>query len=83
MSTSGEAFDRRRRARGTPQGEPPRHELVSRIMAAYRETPDLSLHLHQAVRFFELTPRTCQVVFDDLVSEGLLRRERDGRYTAP
>jgi hypothetical protein len=83
MSTSRDAFDRRRRARGTPHGEPSRAELVSRIMAAYRDRPGLSLHLHDAVQLFGLTPRTCQVLFDDLVSQGRLHRRRGGEYTAP
>jgi len=50
------------------------------IVGAYREMPGLSLHLSQAARLFGVKPVTCQVVFDDLVEGGELRRTSDGQY---
>jgi hypothetical protein len=42
--------------------------------------PGLSLHLNQAARLFALQERTCEIVMDDLVREGQLRRAADGQY---
>jgi hypothetical protein len=50
------------------------------IVGAYREMPGLSLLLPQAARLFGVRPLTCQVVLDDLVSDGQLRRTPDGQY---
>jgi hypothetical protein len=75
--------ERRRSARGTPTGEPSRSHLVAMIEATYREMPGLGVHLNQAVRLFGLRDRTCEVVLDDLVREGRLRRAADGQYRAP
>jgi hypothetical protein len=49
----------------------------------YREMPGLSLHLGQAARLFGLRPATCQIVLDDLVRRGVLRRATDGQYVIP
>jgi hypothetical protein len=75
--------DRRRSARGTPTGEPSRSDLVTMIEATYREMPGLGVHLNQAARLFGLRDRTCEVVLDDLVRDGRLRRSADGQYRAP
>jgi hypothetical protein len=75
-----DAFDRRHAVRGTRQGEPPRLALVASILGSYREMPGLSLRIEQAARLFGLQPRTCQVVLEDLVREGQLRRAADGQY---
>ena len=72
--------DRRQHPRGTSQAEPSRPHLVSMIVGAYREMPGLSLLLPQAARLFGVRPLTCQVVLDDLVSDGQLRRTPDGQY---
>jgi hypothetical protein len=72
--------ERRRVRRGVPEGEPPRGHLVPMIVGMYREMPGLKLHLHQAARLFGLRPATCQIVLDDLVSSGRLRRTDDGQY---
>jgi hypothetical protein len=46
--------------------------------------PGLSLHLNQAARLFGLRGTTCQIVLEDLVRRGSLRRGEDGQYrTAP
>jgi hypothetical protein len=52
------------------------------VFGTYAEMPGLSLHLNQAARLFGLREATCDVVLDDLVSEGLLRRSGDGQYRA-
>jgi hypothetical protein len=75
--------ERRRSARGTPMGEPSRSHLVAMIEATYREMPGLGVHLNQAARLFGLRNRTCEVVLEDLVREGRLRRAADGQYRAP
>jgi hypothetical protein len=36
--------------------------------------------LNQASRLFGLCPTTCQVLLDDLVALGRLRRAHDGQY---
>ncbi len=74
------APDRRRHVRGGPGAEPPRVSLVSMILGTYREMPGLCLHLHQASRLFGLRRSTCQIVLDDLVADGRLRKAADGQY---
>ena len=72
--------DRRRRPRGTGDGELTRPQLVSMILGTYREMPGLCLHQKQAARLFGLNNQTCQIVLDDLVAAGRLRRAHDGQY---
>ena len=74
------APDRRRARRGAPQGEPSRVELIALILGSYYQMPGLTLRLEQAARLFGLRTRTCQVVFEDLVRVGALRRTEDGQY---
>jgi len=74
------AHERRRRERGTPGAEPPRAQLVAMIRGTFREMPGLSLHLNQAARLFGLRHVTCQIILDDLVADGALRRAQDGQY---
>jgi DNA-binding IclR family transcriptional regulator len=50
------------------------------VLGTFREMPGLSLQLNQAARLFGVHPTTCQVVFDDLVALGRLRRSHDGQY---
>jgi hypothetical protein len=72
--------DRRSRPRGGPDGEPSRPQLVSMILGSYREMPGLCLHTNQAVRLFGMRAQTCQIVLEDLVYKGRLRRAHDGQY---
>ena len=72
--------ERRLRRRDTVIGEPPRRQLESMIIGTFREMPGLSLHLAQAARLFGLRVATCEVVLDDMVRHGTLRRTADGQY---
>jgi hypothetical protein len=74
------AFDRRHAVRGTPDGEPPRLALIASILGSYREMPGLCLRVEQAARLFGLRRATCEIVLEDLVREGQLRRDADGQY---
>ena len=74
--------DRRRSDRGTAATEPGRQHLVTMILGTFHEMPGLCLHANQAARLFGLRPATCQVVLDDLVATGKLRRAHDGQYVA-
>ena len=51
------------------------------IAGAYRELPGLTLRINQAARLFGLRNVTCQVVLEDLVRRGQLRRTADGQFT--
>ena len=72
--------ERRRLPRNFVQGEPPRAQLTSNIIGAYREMPGLNLTLDQAARLFGLRSSTCRIVLEDLVKDGRLRRSVEGRY---
>ena len=72
--------ERRRTPRVPSKGEPPRAQLTSVIVGAYREMPGLNLTLDQAARLFGLRDNTCRVVLDDLIKDGKLRRSIAGRY---
>ena len=74
--------ERRQRARGTTDAEPDRRFLVAMIVGTYREMPGLCLHVNQAARLFGLRRSTCEIVLEDLVQQGLLRRAADGQYTS-
>ena len=74
-----ESLDRRRQQRGVG-AEPVRAELVAMVLGTFREMPGLCLHLNQAARLFGVHPTTCQVLLDDLVALGRLRRAHDGQY---
>jgi hypothetical protein len=78
----GDGLERRQSARGTARGEPSRARLVVMIEGTYREMPGLSLFLSEAARLFGLREKTCEVILDDLVRKGRLRRSADGRYRA-
>ena len=73
------SHDRRRQPRGG-SAEPVRAELVTMVLGTFREMPGLSLHLNQAARLFGVHSTTCQVLLDDLVALGRLRRAHDGQY---
>jgi len=53
------------------------------IAGTYGEMPGLRLHLEQAARLFGLQRGTCEVVLEDLVRAGRLRRSNDGQYCLP
>jgi hypothetical protein len=72
--------ERRNCRRDAIIGEPPRRQLESMIVGTYREMPGLSLSLPQAARLFGLGLGTCEVVLDDMVRHGALRRTADGQY---
>jgi hypothetical protein len=72
--------ERRHGQRGTLAGEPPRSVLVALVLGSYQELPGLMLRLEQAARLFGLRKRTCEVVLEDLVRTGALRRTADGQY---
>jgi hypothetical protein len=72
--------ERRLHNRGTAASEPSRLQLEVMITGTYREMPGLSLHLGQAARLFGLRPAMCEVVLDDMVRGGFLRRADDGQY---
>jgi hypothetical protein len=72
--------ERRQQPRGLETAAPPRAQLVSMIVGTFREMPGLCLHANQAARLFDLPPSTCQIVLDDLVTQGKLRRASDGQY---
>jgi hypothetical protein len=72
--------DRRQGARGTPQGEPSRPELLARIVGAYRDLPGLCLTERQAARLFGLRILTCEAVLRDLVGLRELARDDEGLY---
>jgi predicted transcriptional regulator of viral defense system len=74
--------DRREVSRGTPNGGPPRQELTTTILGSYAEMPGLILTVQQAARLFQVHPRTCEVILNDLASVGRLRRTLDGQYRA-
>ncbi|MGB2716504.1 MAG: hypothetical protein WBC51_20140 [Vicinamibacterales bacterium] len=75
-----QSAERRLRPRDAVTGEPSRGHLERMILGTYREMSGLSLHLSQATRLFGLRLTTCQVVLDDLVRQGVLRRATDGQY---
>jgi DNA-binding IclR family transcriptional regulator len=72
--------DRRRITRGSLGAEGRRADLVASILGCYREMPGLNLRVDEAARLFDLRPNTCEIVLNDLVREGWLRRNFSGRY---
>jgi CheY-like chemotaxis protein len=77
---SRDGVERRLRPRNGGAGELPRPNLETMVVGTYREMPGLSLDLAQAARLFGLRVRTCEVLLDDLVRCGRLRRSMNGRY---
>ena len=75
-------LERRHNDRETPSTEPSRTELVSMILGTFREMPGLCLHLNQAARLFGLHRGTCEVILEDLVAQGKLRRAADGQFVS-
>ena len=82
MRSQDRALERRHNERGTPSTEPTRPELVSMILGTFREMPGLCLHLNQAARLFGVRRGTCEVILEDLVAQGKLRRAADGQFVS-
>lgn len=57
-----------------------RQELLRRLRAEYAEMPGLSLTCAQAGRLCGLAPADCEWAFEQLVSQGVLRRTDAGAY---
>jgi len=57
-----------------------REGLARRVAAEFREMPDLRLTTAQAGRLFDLRTDVCARLIDRLVRDGVLRRDREGRY---
>jgi hypothetical protein len=53
--------------------------LARQIRTEFTEMPGLALTLSQAARFWAVRPETCHQALEQLVREGVLRRQRD-RY---
>lgn len=56
----------------------PHEDLLRRVRAEYLEMPGLRLTSAQARRLFDLDAATCEIVIDELVSQGFLLRTREG-----
>lgn len=54
-----------------------RADLAARARAEFLEMPGLSLTLAQASRLCGASPEDCQRVFEELIGDGLLRRNGD------
>ena len=59
----------------------PFESLVARIRGEFREMPGLRLTFAQACRLWQVDGPTCEMVFDQLVREGFLRKTVEGAYT--
>jgi hypothetical protein len=59
-----------------------REALVERVVAEFREMPCLRLTGPQAQRLFGLRSDVSVRIVDQLVREGVLRLDPDGRYAA-
>jgi hypothetical protein len=57
-----------------------RERLVERVTAEFREMPCLRLTSAQAQRLFGLRPDVCDRIITELIRDGLLRLDPDGRY---
>ena len=71
------------RRRGSEQRDIVSRELlVKRVISEFREMPCLRLTPPQAQRLFGLRSDVCARVIGQLIREGLLRLDPDGRYAA-
>jgi hypothetical protein len=61
---------------------PQLHSLVGRVRGEYCEMPGLQLTFAQACRLWQLDASTCEVLLEQLVQEGFLRRTDKGAYIA-
>lgn len=59
------------------------HEaLVARVRGEYLEMPGLRLTVPQACRLWQIDPRVCEAVLQELVEERFVARTRDGAFIA-
>jgi hypothetical protein len=80
MRMHNQPTERRRHERGAIATQPTRQHVLSTIIGTFREMPGLCLHLNQAARLFGLPASMCEVILNDLVAQGTLRRAHDGQY---
>jgi hypothetical protein len=59
-----------------------RDQLVQRVVAEFREMPCLRLTAPQAQRLFGLRSDVSARIISQLVEDGVLRLDPDGRYAA-
>lgn len=71
-----------RRERGERRDEASRKALVERVIAEFREMPCLRLTAPQAQRLFGLRTDVSARIIAQLVRDGVLRLDPDGRYAA-
>lgn len=57
------------------------HDAAERIRLEYAEMPGLQLTFWQAQRLWHLSDEVCDQTLTTLMSQGVLLRTRDGRYT--
>ena len=57
-----------------------RTDALDRVIAEYRQWPGMRLTKQQAARLFWLSPRECDVVFDALMTCGMLQLDSRGQY---
>jgi DNA-binding IclR family transcriptional regulator len=72
--------ERRQQSRGSSPAVPSRAQLALMIIGAYRKMPGLALRASEAARLFALSPSTCRLVLDHLVTLGRLRVTDSGHY---
>lgn len=59
-----------------------RDVLLSRVRGEYREMPGLRLTVQEACRLWQIDARVCEVVLQELVAGGFLKRTNDGAFIA-
>ncbi len=57
-----------------------RQQLVQRIRSEFEEMPGQCLTLAQASRLFDVPPDRCARVFSELIDDGVLALNVNGRY---
>jgi hypothetical protein len=57
-----------------------RARLVQRVVSEFREMPCLRLTAAQAQRLFGLREDICMRLVDELIRDGILRKDEEGRY---
>jgi hypothetical protein len=65
---------------GSPDADLARGDLVRRIRAEFEEMPGLSLTSIQASKLFGISLDVWAGILVDLIEEGMLRLNSDGRY---
>jgi hypothetical protein len=60
----------------------PFDSLVARVRGEYGEMPGLRLTVSQACRLWHVDVSTCEMVFEQLIREGVLYKTAAGAYVA-